>query len=283
MALVTASTSYLSRVLAGLMSEAEFFSFLATYAVPADRANPIGAMRERWAASARGFAALEPYVPAPLHAWHPGWGDPETLSGRPGMRSLTTQHADLAFGAAPVEALVVHHPSLDLEQADFWAGRLANLAGVVAPERNDAPATWAYGEEAQSLTVRAAYALLGAYLSAEPQDDSPLPKVRVNWQPGINLVQVGRLGDRLLLVNGHHRAYALARAGAKVIPCVSYSIPDLEIVGISPGSHSEATLLSATPPRLPHFLDPVLAVLVQLRRSTRTVTLAIAEETIQER
>lgn len=280
---VTASKSYPSRVLAGLMSEAEFFSFLATYAVPEDRANPVEAMRERWAASSAAFSKLAPYEPADLGPWQPGWGDPDSLAGRPGMRSLLKQHADLAFGAAPVEALVVHHPSLDLEQADYWAGRLDDLASVVAPERNDAPATWTYGEEAQSLTIKAGYALLGAYLTADARSDSTLPAVRVHWQPGINLIQVGRIGDRLVLINGHHRAYALARAGAKRIPCVAYAIPDLEVVGISQGSHSEGTLLSSAPPRLPHYLDPVLAVLVQLRRSARMVTLGISEETIQER
>lgn len=280
---VTASNSYPSRVLAGLMSEAEFFSFLATYAVPEDRSNPMEAMRERWAASADAFSRLEPYSPAEILPWHPGWGDPESLAGRPGMRSLLRDHEDLAFGAVPVESLIVHHPSLDLEQADRWAARLDDLASAVAPERNEAPATWTYGAQSQSITVKAGYALLGAYLTAEPQDGSPLPKVRVHWQPGINLIQVGRIGDRLVLINGHHRAYALARSGAKVIPCVTYAIPDLEVVGISVGSHSEGSLLSDVPPRLHHFLDPVLAVLVQLRRSTRRVTIGLSEETVQER
>lgn len=280
---VAASNSYPSRVLAGLMTEAEFFSFLATYAVPEDRANPISAMRERWAASAKAFSRVEPYVPAAVQPWHPGWGDPGALSERPGMRTLLRDHEDLAFGAVPVEALIVHHPSLDLEQADHWAARLDDLASVVAPARNEAPATWSYGEQSQSLTVMARYALLGAYLTADSQDGTSLPRVRVHWQPGINLIQVGRIAGRLVLINGHHRAYALARSGARLIPCVTYEIPDLEIVGISPGSHLEEALLAKAPPRLHHFLDPVMAVLVQLRRSTRCVTVAITEETIQER
>ncbi len=280
---MTAATSYPSRVLAGVMSEAEFFGFLATYAVPEDRANPIEALRERWAASARALAACDEFVGRDVDPWDPAWGAVSDLETRPGLRSLRRQHPDAAFAAAPVDGLVVVHPSLDLEQADYWAARLADGGSVAAPPRNEANAHFQVGEDAQSVEVRAAYALLGAYFTAETDERSPLPRVGVHWQPGINLVQVGRLGDRLVLINGHHRAYALARAGATHVPCIAYEIDDLEVVGVSAGGHTDAGIRSRRPPRLGHFLDPEISVLVQLRRSTRVVTVRIAEETVQER
>jgi hypothetical protein len=270
-------------VLAGLMSESEFMTFLATYAVPENRANPIAAMREMWTRSAAAFKAQPPYVPQELGPWDPGWGDPSQLRDRPGMEIVMRNHSDATFAGAPIDALVVHHPSLDLDQADYWAARLGDSGNTVAPERNDAPVSFTLRERDQVAEIRSAYALLGAYFSAQPDPASPLPALAVGWQPGINVIQVGRLGDRLVLVNGHHRAYALARAGATVVPCLTYAIADLEIVGVSPGSAFDALLRSDGPPRLRHYLDPAVSVLVQLRRSVRLVTLSIREETIQER
>jgi hypothetical protein len=277
------STSYPSRVLAGLMSESQFFGFLSIYAVPESTANPISAMREAWARSAAAFEAGPPYIPEPMAGWDPAWGDPETFDGRPGLQSIRRQHTDSFFGSAPVNSLLVVHPSLDLEQADYWATRLADAGAVAAPPRNEAPATYSLEDDSQTVRIRARYALLGAYFTAKPDADSPLPRVGLHWQPGINLIQVGRLGERHIIINGHHRAYALARAGATHVPCITYEIPDLEIVGLSEGDRSYKAMQSERPPRLIHYLDPQMAVMVQLRRSTRVVTLKVSEETIQER
>jgi hypothetical protein len=280
---VTAPNSYPSLVLGGLMSEAEFFRFLATYAVPDDPANAIPALRQRWRASREAYGACGDPVFQDLADWEQAWGDPADLLVRPGVRSLLQDHPELRPCAAPVSGLVVVHPSLDLEQADTWAARLAGAADLAVPPTNDAAVAFSLEEDCQRLEVHAAYALLGAYLSADTGEDSVLPRVGVHWQPGINVIQVGRLGDRLVLINGHHRAYALARAGASLLPCVGYDLQDLSGVGAEPGDGTDQAIRSTRPPTLLDFLDPALAVPVLLRRSIRVVTLDLSEKTIQAR
>ncbi|MBM3270403.1 MAG: hypothetical protein FJZ01_22440 [Candidatus Sericytochromatia bacterium] len=280
---MTAATSYPSRVLAGVMSEAEFFGFLATYAVPEDRGNPIDALRQRWRESRAALAAWPAHEPAQAEDWDPAWGDPRALEDRPGVSALRRQHPDAAFCSAPVSALVAVHPSLDLDQVEYWASRLGAGGGLAAPESNVAPVGFHLLEDSRAVEVRAAYALLGAYFTAEASPETPLPHVGLHWQPGLNLIQVGHLGDRLVLINGHHRAFAIARAGAARIPCITYAVEDLAVVGVSSGGATDAGIRSERPPLLAHYLDPRIAVAVQLRRSTRVVRLSISEETVQER
>ncbi len=70
-------------------------------------------------------------------------------------------------------------------------------------------------------------------------------------------VQVVRLGDRLVLKNGTHRALGLALRGAERLPCVLVDTDDPDDL---PGILPQRVLLGAAPPLLTDFLDPTAYV-----------------------
>ena len=122
---------------------------------------------------------------------------------------------------------------------------------------------------------------------------SPIPKVEgtddgayrisveATYRP--NLVQVVRVGGRLVTSNGVHRALALVSRGTESIPCVIRSVGAWEQVGF-PEQMFEMfrapVLSSARPAIVEDFLDDHVAAALQMAGTSRILRVAIGVEEI---
>src|SRR4051794_11657400 len=81
--------------------------------------------------------------------------------------------------------------------------------------------------------------------------------LRVHAAP--NYLQVSKIGERLVLVNGVHRTCALWQRGWKKIPCLFFEAQNLTELGFPPGQlgvlPEQAILHHACPPYVLDLLD----------------------------
>lgn len=93
---------------------------------------------------------------------------------------------------------------------------------------------------------------------------------------GSNFMNAVRVGNRIVLNNGTHRAYALRRMGIEFAPCIVQhcaSREELDAIGSSDIHKGEALYLDhPRPPMLRDYLDPRLHMLMPVRRRLRQVT-----------
>lgn len=100
--------------------------------------------------------------------------------------------------------------------------------------------------------------------------------------PHLNAV---RLGSRIVLNNGYHRAYALRRAGVERVPCVVQAIAHPEELAFA-GSSSliddfDSLFNSARPPVLKDFFDPQLTTQVALLPTRKQIQVTVTVETLR--
>ena len=94
---------------------------------------------------------------------------------------------------------------------------------------------------------------------------------------GSNFLNAIRVGKRLLLHNGYHRAVGLRLRGATHAPCVFRDVADHQAVGLKPGGTFDPTTMeSADPPTVAHFTQG-RAYDVQLKAYSRTLHVSWAE------
>jgi hypothetical protein len=101
---------------------------------------------------------------------------------------------------------------------------------------------------------------------------------------GANVLNAIAVGNRLVLNNGSHRAYALYEAGLRRVPAVIQSVsrPD-ELQVVAPGELGqtpERYLGEPRPPLLRDYFDPRLRTIVPVPRKNRQVRLTFAFEQI---
>jgi hypothetical protein len=92
---------------------------------------------------------------------------------------------------------------------------------------------------------------------------------------GSNFLNVVRVGNRLLLNNGYHRACALRALGITHVPCIVQTATRADELGISVKSRvaedAEFYFESARPPLLKDFFDPRIRKLLPIRRRVRQI------------
>lgn len=102
---------------------------------------------------------------------------------------------------------------------------------------------------------------------------------------GSRHLNVVRLGGRLVLNNGYHRAYALREAGVTHVPCVVQAIAHPEELAFAGGSslsdHFDELFKAPRPPLFKDFFDPQLTTRLRLRRTRKQVQITIHVETLR--
>jgi hypothetical protein len=92
---------------------------------------------------------------------------------------------------------------------------------------------------------------------------------------GSNLLNVVRVGNRYLLNNGYHRAYALRALGLSHAPCVIQTATHVDelqvVVNRRVAAQAPFFLESARPPLLKDFFDPKLCKVLPIRRRVRHI------------
>jgi hypothetical protein len=96
---------------------------------------------------------------------------------------------------------------------------------------------------------------------------------------GSNFLNVIRVGNRLLLNDGYHRACALRRAGVTHAPCVIQTVSHPEEISVVAKRRvvddPEFYFHSARPPLLKDFFDLRLCKVLPVRRSVRVIEVSI--------
>jgi hypothetical protein len=93
----------------------------------------------------------------------------------------------------------------------------------------------------------------------------------------MNIMSAVQMGNRVMLVNGTHRAYALRAHGVTHAPCVVSRVSsrdDLDLVGMPDEADSCGSYFSrARPPLLKDYFDERLCRKVSVRRSQQVIQL----------
>jgi hypothetical protein len=95
---------------------------------------------------------------------------------------------------------------------------------------------------------------------------------------GCNFLNVVRVGRRVLLANGYHRAVALRSAGVRFAPAVMQTATRVDELQVSVKSRiadaAEFYFESARPPLLQDFFDPALTTLLPIRPRRRQIEIS---------
>ena len=87
---------------------------------------------------------------------------------------------------------------------------------------------------------------------------------------------MARIGDRLLLRDGYHRAVGFLARGVHVIPCLTREFDNLEKLAPS-GMLPQNAFLGARPPLLPDYLDDTVAIDVEVPVASKLVVVQALE------
>jgi ParB-like chromosome segregation protein Spo0J len=90
-----------------------------------------------------------------------------------------------------------------------------------------------------------------------------------------NMLAAALVEDRLILMNGSHRAYALRDAGVTHAPCLIQEVSrrdELDVLGVDDlQSRPDAFLAAPRPPLLRDYFDPALRITAGVQRKNRHV------------
>lgn len=201
----------------------------------------------------------------------------------PGLEVLKTQIASARFAFVLVEQLINPLTMIDFEYVDELRASLPNTT----------PNELARFALASHLAIqlktnidasgRAVNVVSGARTLTFGQ-------ITVNQLPGLGIevkvpilatpqfIAVTKIGDRLCLRNGMHRAYLLASLGIKEIPCVLNDEEQMPtVVGPYP-TFAPHVLSASRPPLLKDMFDPTLTRKIPVAKTT--VLLRVAADTI---
>jgi hypothetical protein len=222
----------------------------------ADGVGP-GDLRERDAAAAacRAHRPPEPEGAEPVPP-DPAW---EQHLARVAARPLLQRQFDgrrWRFASVPLSALVVPQPSVN-----FTYARARTAPGVAAvaaclPAEPEPLELWGGVGEAGADVPGATFYTRDMNVHVASARLEPAPRLQVTFAltKTAVFVQVLRLGGRLVLRNGTHRAVGLALRGETHLPCVLVETDDLDDL---PDILPRRLLAGPRPPLVGDFLDPV--------------------------
>lgn len=264
--------------LIGFMTEPFAISYLAQRCLPADPA------------------------PSALSAcWQEAWarrGGPTPKAGRPEMLPIPPAHAGhlkevaalprfaetfgssgWAFRLIEIDPLLATQFEVELPRAESLCAGLHGvptedeLLRICLPPRLET-IPFDVHPHPQALLIRSRSLNLDVQASGLVTQDPgrALFFAGAAFGPSLPLVQVGRFQGRCYLMDGHHRVFALRRAGATHLPCVLVEATDYGRLGVRGGyeSFEREVLESADPPTCAH-LAPGRAYPVVLRELRRVI------------
>jgi hypothetical protein len=216
--------------------------------------------------------------------------------------ALDNPSAQKTFGAVPVEwctveldRLVVHQKFINLryvgelksvvpttlnpiELARFSAGMGMPQSEVKVSQTN--MNVFAFTSESEDLRVLDVHLLESSQVSNYVVSGIPVKVLTavVGFSP--NFITALKIGNRLILHNGSHRAFALRDLGITHVPCLVQHISredELEMVGVPDlKTFPDRYLKSSRPSLLKDYFDPQLRKIVPVVRKHRLVQVQVA-------
>lgn len=209
------------------------------------------------------------------------------VKSHPSYRS-TFDTLPTRFGMVELDRLIVHQWHITRNFVDALKGRIGPAADLAALFRIclplDAPETPVQIQRVGSrrYVFRCESEDFGfhepALLRPEQADESfgaVAGIVGLVLGFGSNFLTAVRVGNRMLLNNGYHRAYALRALGITHAPCaiqMATRVDELQvIVNERVAANAQFYLASARPPLLKDFFDPKIRKVLPIRKKVRQI------------
>jgi len=192
-----------------------------------------------------------------------------------------------------LDRLVVHQKHVNLSFAEELLGEIgesptpARIFEFALPyaERRDPPihggpigeASWRFTSVSNDFRVLSAELLEPEQVSGLKPAGVPSVFVALRLGYGSNYLSALSVGNRLVLQNGSHRAYALRAAGQTHVPCLVQHISRHEELRAIVGdghpmmSPSDSILTAKRPPLFKDYFDEQLRMIVNVPSSVRQV------------
>jgi hypothetical protein len=143
------------------------------------------------------------------------------------------------------------------------------------------PVLWAAVSPSADFRVLNTMMLDPAQISSMAVDGRPTHVFAVAIGYGSNLLSAIRVGSRLVLRNGSHRAYTLRASGTTHAPMLVQTIPaneESELLPPEVEQQRDLYLTHARPPLLRDYFDPELHVVVHVPRTAKQVRVQVGYE-----
>lgn len=232
-----------------------------------------------WEKARAARSALTP-LPAPLEPLaSPAGPAADFLSGlanQPLMKLLQQQFGGVKFVLAPVDRLISPLALIDFQYVEELRAELAgdddlSVAKFSLPLSSSMPVRLSIDPATNSVTIVSEQKTLT--LGAVSVQQVPEVGMQINFLVTTSAVQVivSKVGERLYLRGGIHRAYLLASMGKKHIPCALVEENQLAALASAYPSFSPSVLQAERPPLLADFFDRSLSAEVPLRQTQKVI------------
>lgn len=145
-----------------------------------------------------------------------------------------------------------------------------------------APNTWVFTSQSNDLRVLEVASLGPKQISGHPWTGYPASVMGLAVGYGTNKVSAIRIGTRLVLNNGSHRAYALRDLGVKQVPCLIQNVTrreELEVIGNELlVKHADYYVSAPRPALLKDYFDDELRRIVRIPRRRRQIKVTVSVE-----
>lgn len=237
---------------------------------------------------------IEPIPPAMA-------GRIDTLIAEPGF-SEAFGELPIAFGMVELDRLVIYQQHVSLTHAARFSEALEEagsreqaLFDICLPDQPHLPpirsAKSGRGRFVFQSDVSDLRAFGPRFLTADAAKvvmtpNGPTPAgIAVAIGYGVRHLNVVRLGKRMVLNNGYHRAYALRAAGITHAPCIVQAIAHPEELAFAGGSslidNYDDLFSAARPPLFKDYFDPALTTRLSLPPMRKQIQITVTVETLR--
>jgi hypothetical protein len=215
--------------------------------------------------------------------------------------AMASPSAQKTFGALPsdwftieLDRLVVYQKFINLRYVDELKGsvpktlapiELARFSAGMGLPQSDVRITqanmnaFAFTSESEDLRVLDVHLLDPSQVSNYVAQGNPVKLLAVVVGYSANFITALKIGNRLVLHNGSHRAYALRDLGVTHVPCLVQQVSredELELVGVPDlKTFADRYLKSPRPSLLKDYFDPRLRKIVPVVRKHRLVQVQV--------
>lgn len=293
-------------LLAGQYSWPEFIKFMKFRALPESWGDE-GALRQRWEAARCRLGQQKSTSGETFErpAWEPPSDEFLALAEREERRCAGRTSARARHGLPRRWAWV------DLDRVIVWQRHVnCTFAAEVTARIGDSPTdadliSIAMGTHWPPTPVAAVRVAENAFtfssssadlrfLEIAPLDPSmasitgegvPTHVIGVSVGFGPNLITALECGDRLVLKNGTHRAYALRQAGIRRVPCLVETLPREHALGLLDDSELRQSvalqLAGARPALFRDYFDEQLTMAVRVRRAEQLLLVQVNVQSLK--
>ena len=198
------------------------------------------------------------------------------------MRQVRQMNADARFAYVRVKDLVtplvlVDHEYVEMLRPELISLDAADVVKFALPEGTPLAVKAMMDPTRRSITLVSNQKTLSVSPLQVTQTEEGV-EVRFTVGANVSQITVSLFQDRLILRNGIHRAYLLAKLGLETIPCLlvhELALPNM--LSVAYPAFVPESLIQRRPPLLADFLDPVLSIDVPLQRTHKVARISAEE------